>query len=135
MKRLTIILIMSTIILAGLVIAQSWPSYIPETINLQRTYNLSDRWENQTFGNCLIGDTVKLKLYGEYNAVNNTFDYSTSANFGQCVQGMGKRSIDLTNVNTQIGFLLRLRNDIDNRWLQLYNARTIWRERRGVTGS
>ena len=126
---------MSAIILAGLVIAQSWPSYIPETINLQRTYNLSDRWENQTFGNCLIGDTVKLKLYGEYNSVNNTFDYSTSANFGQCVQGMGKRSIDLTGVNTQIGFLLRLRNDIDDRFNELYNARTIWRERRFVTGN
>ena len=118
-----------------IVYAQTLPNFIPENIDLQRTYDLSNRIQNQTFGKCLIGNTVKLKLIGEYNAVNNTFDYTTSANFGQCVQGMGKRSIDLTGVNTQIGFLLRLRNDIDTRFNELYSARTTLINRRIVTGS
>ena len=137
MKKQTIIISSIVIItlMAIIVVAQTIPSYIPDNINLNLNLATTGRIANQTFGNCLIGDTVRLKLIGEYNAVNNTFDYTTGANFGQCVQGMGKRSINLNGITTQTQFLTALRNDIVTRFNQMFSARTTLNTRRIITGS
>ena len=135
MKRLTLILLMASIIVAGFVIAQTIPTYIPENINLGLNFNVAGHIQNQTFGRCLIGDNVKVKLIGQYNEINNTFDYSTSANFGNCVQGMGTRRINLNGITTQTQFLTALRNDITTRFNELYSARTTLNNRRIITGN
>ena len=81
MKKQIIVIssILVVILLVVLVVAQTgtMPTYIPEHINLERTYSTTNRITNQTFGKCLIGDTVKLKLRGYYNETTNSFDYST----------------------------------------------------------
>ena len=139
MKKQTIIISGSimVVLMVVLVVAQTgtMPTYIPDNINLSLNLATTGRITNQTFGNCLIGDTVRLKLIGEYNAVNNTFDYTTGANFGQCVQGMGRRSIDLTGITTQTQFLTALRNDIVTKFNQMFSARTTLNTRRIITGS
>ena len=138
MKKQTIIKSSIVIItlMAIIVIAQTIPSYIPDNIDLNLNLVTTGRIANQTFGNCLIGDNVKLKLLGEYNTINNTFDYTTSANFdGKCVQGMGRRSINLNGITTQTQFLTALRNDIVTRFNQMFSARTTLNTRRIITGS